>query len=480
MKSYRVVIFIFSVIALLGLLCAFFPADGVTIGSTRLSFASLESVLTGEEDNAVQTPDETPEQILARRLAELRAAEQAQFVDFCTNSQTRIFFPDDKVETFDSFFAALDSASLKPVRIAYYGDSQLEEDRITNNLREQLQRRFGGNGVGMVPLMMPYTTLTLKQRRTADVSRSIVYGSKDFSVPAGRYGPMGQASRLNGSLEISFAPNARMAEDHPSRFYSRVTVLTDTLRAPISLRSGSAEATLDTLALPMRRYRLALPDSTVQSTLKFSGTADVYGVMLDGEAGVSVDNIAMRGCSGTIFTKIDAGQLADYYSNENVGLIVLQYGGNTMPYIKHGKSLDQYSARIYEQILYIRRQAPDAAVLFIGPSDMSTSVAGKMQTYPVLEEVVDSLRSVANRAGAGYWDLYQVMGGKNAMVDWVRSGFAGKDYVHFTHKGADEVGNLLSKALMLYYDYYRWRTRPLGEMLTPEVVNSLMSSSSEE
>ena len=64
------------------------------------------------------------------------------------------------------------------------------------------------------------------------------------------------------------------------------------------------------------------------------------------------------------------------------------------------------------------------------------------------------------------------------MTEWVRTGYAGRDYIHFTHKGADEVGNLLAKSLLLYYDYYKWRNKPLGEQLTPEMVSRLMAGDS--
>ena len=38
----------------------------------------------------------------------------------------------------------------RPVRIAYFGDSFIEGDILTCDIRERLQRRFGGNGVGWV------------------------------------------------------------------------------------------------------------------------------------------------------------------------------------------------------------------------------------------------------------------------------------------------------------------------------------------
>ncbi len=56
-------------------------------------------------------------------------------------------------EALDGFFEALiqekDNAL---VRVAHYGDSQLEGDRVTVHIRKNLQAKFGGGGLGFVPL----------------------------------------------------------------------------------------------------------------------------------------------------------------------------------------------------------------------------------------------------------------------------------------------------------------------------------------
>lgn len=467
MKSYKVVLFVFSTIFLLGVLCAVFPEGGLKVGAVELRFPTLREALGGRQAEEDEQLVETPEEILARRLSELRAAEESEYVEFVRTSPIRFFFPGDSLEIFDPFFDALDSALLRPTRVVHYGDSQLEEDRISNNLREQLQRRFGGCGVGLVPLVMPYPTLTMRQTRSSEPPRSRLFGAKDYSVKDGHFGPMGQAARLNGELSLNFNPAKRLAEDDPARRVERITVLTDTTKAPLRIPG----AIMDTLHRPIRRY---VVDSVCSWSLRLSGSADVFGVMLDGKTGVSVDNVAMRGYSGTTFNRIDAGELADFYQGENVSLIILQFGGNAVPYMHKGKALDEYAAKIRTQVQYIRSLAPKAAILFIGPSDMSTNIGGAMQTYKDLPAIIDALREAALSAGAAYWDLYTVMGGKNSMTEWVKNGYAGKDYIHFTHKGADEVGNLLAKSIFLYYDYYKWRTKPLEQQLAPEVVEKLL------
>ena len=107
--------------------------------------------------------------------------------------------------------------------------------------------------------------------------------------------------------------------------------------------------------------------------------------------------------------------------------------------------------------MYLREQAPGARILFVGPSDMSTTIQGKMQTYKQLPAIVDSLRATAVRSGAAYWDMYAAMGGQGSMAQWVRQSppLANEDYIHFTRRGAAKMGDMLYETLMLYYEYYK-------------------------
>ncbi len=132
-----------------------------------------------------------------------------------------------------------------------------------------------------------------------------------------------------------------------------------------------------------------------------------------------------------------------------------------MPYLKTDKGISTYAESIRKQIRFLQALAPNAKIIFMGPSDMATVVNGKRQTYPKLPGVVDSLRLAATESGAAYWDIYGVMGGENSMVKWVqaRPALAGSDYVHFTLAGAQKVGELFSESLMVYYEYYSWRKK---------------------
>ena len=469
---------IFSVIGLLALLCAFMPDDGIRVNEDlTLRFPSLNEVLDPNHDDAEEQlvtiePEETPEQMMERRMRELREAKQNEYEDYFAHNPARIEFPNNDPSLFDNFFEALEGAQDKPMRITHYGDSQIEIDRITNILREGLQQRFGGIGVGLVPVVQTVQTVTLAQTCSAMPTRYLAYNNAMKNKASG-YGPMAMQTIINSPVTCTFTARGG-GQNTLAKKFSTVKVLVTNVRGTLSASIGDVTKSVeDTAAVqPMRvmTFKFDAPRRTV--TISFKGHGAVLGIMLDGKNGVQVDNVPMRGCAGTIFTDIKAQYLADFYDDNNVKLIILQYGGNTMPYLKTDKQITNYANRVAAQIRYLKRMAPRAQVLFIGPSDMTTKVDGVYRTYPHLPAVVSALRQAAHDNGAAFWDMYSVMGGYNSMILWAKTGLAGSDYVHFTPKGANKIGDMLFNTIMLYYDFYRFRNHP-EDMMPEQPADSL-------
>lgn len=449
MKRYQIVLFVFGVIALLAVLCAVFPENGLL----GLRFPRLSEVLSAAEP-AQKGP--TPEELIEQRRQAVLAAERNEFQSFFREDPARFYLPDGDVRFFDPLFEALERAEQEPVRVVHYGDSQIEEDRITGTIRERLQARFGGNGPGMMPARRR-STPRMGGNSTAELDRYFNYGDASHRAGIRQYGPFADFTRLDTVATFSFYPVR--SKDKGQHSFERMTLVAGNVRSTVSATSRGDRRTVEPGGGPLTFVRYELPDSTTRASLTLAGYADLYGILLDSKTGVRVDNVAMRGCSGTIFTTMDPAQLRSFYETENVRLILLQYGGNSVPYLKTDKGISTYLASIRKQIRFLQGLAPDARIVFVGPSDMSTTVNGKRQTYPRLSGIVDSLKVSANACGAAYWDIYGVMGGENSMVQWVKSSpaLAGPDYVHFTLAGSKKVGDMFCDAFFLYYDYYRWR-----------------------
>lgn len=453
-------------IALLGVLCVVFPKQPIQIGSLSLRWTTLASVLDLEKTTQKPLGGDTPADYAT--LGEPETIEQADSItptdttatatDATTYAaeellaDTAVVSHEDTRVYLAKFYAAIDHARTHPVRVVHYGDSQIEEDRMTLSIRRALQERYGGGGVGLIPLQQTIPTRTLRQTltisgRTANsqqgIRRNLVYGPKNMRRQDGLYGAMGQVAILNDSIQkgselVTLHVEPLSRERHTENYFNQIRVWADGDIRMVT-EAGDTLATTQTIALQ---------DSTSTYTLSLSGRGQVYGISLENENGITVDNIPMRGCLGTVFRSIDHAQLSEFYRQTNTRLIILQFGGNAIPFNEQPSTIRGIVKQLEQQVVYVRQCAPQASILFVGPGDMITLQDGEQMTYPMLPYMDRLLEEMAEKEHIAYYSLYKAMGGRNSMIDWQRRGWAGSDGVHFTRKGAEIAGQKLAEWLL--------------------------------
>lgn len=466
MRSRGVLLFFACVVGLLALLCWAIPADGIRIGGCTLHMPSISQVLHPEK---LATVDELMAQ--QELEADREYADSLQmYRRWLDSSNYRFWLPDGDSTFFDPLFDALLCArgQNRVVRVMHYGDSQIEMDHITSRLRSTLQSAFGGQGPGMMPVQTIIPSPAVSQWISIGLPHFAPFGDSLVQRAHGHYGPMTQCFRLDGSTTASFRATNNNTTDPRIQMFSRVGLLYSLRPGPLSSQLsvarpsaamvGGDSTTLSSDGL-VALHLWHIDTSATQVRITMNGNADIYGVLLDGEPGVAVDNIPMRGCSGQQFVQIDSTRLADAYALLDIGLIILQFGGNSVPYLTNTQSISTYCKSIGRQIDRVHHCCPKAKILFIGPSDMSTTRGGTLQSYPKLETIIDSLQHTANSHGAAYWSIYHAMGGHNSMLSWVSQNMAVTDYIHFNQKGANLMGDRLADAIMKMYNYYLLRKK---------------------
>ena len=460
MKAREVLAFIAGVMALLGLLWLVTPADGVNLGPLNLRFASYQRTLRDAHEQKVDVDSVL---MAVESRFKMEADTLSYYRRFFYENPDRIFLPGDDYRFFDPVFRQMEGATDHLVRVVHYGDSQIELDRISQDLREALQERFGGSGTGLFPALGNVPSASISKAASGSFTQYTMYGdSTTQRAGHNRYGILAQVVQLTGSGTLTLRGTKNKNAREGVKTFESVSVLygkgenlvvkaaSGTDKPEPEVRKGDNGTTLLT-------WRFSQP--VEKATLTFQGNAELYGIGADGNAGVAVDNVPLRGCSGTIFTRISKPLMTDSFALTDTRLIILQFGGNMMPMIRGAKQIEPYQEQIAKQIAYFHEVAPQAKILFIGPSDMGKSVNGRVVTWPHLPELVDSLKATALRNDAAYWDLYRMMGGENSMAQWVRHSppYAGPDYIHFTPAGAQKVGDALSRSFLTYYDFYTLR-----------------------
>ena len=444
-----------------------FPKDNIHIGSFELRWTTLAKVLDLDEEPGKKNTELLEEEIEEFKDMEDTGADtdtlssgypqgkdRENYIEIQTRDTAIQQSPtaSDTRAYLHAFYAALAETQEHSIRVVHYGDSQIEEDRMTATLRRRLQAEYGGGGVGLIPLHQTIPTRTVHQVLTMNgkvqsvqqgPKRQLVYGPKSMRRQDGRYGAMGQVALMNDSLmqgseQINLTIEPMGKEKYPERYFNRLRIWSD---GDIRVVSQHGDT------LPASRT-LVLPDSTTHYSLTLLGCGQVYGLSMETPKGVIVDNIPMRGCLGTVFTGISHEQLTRFYKETHTRLIILQFGGNAIPFNEQPSTIRGIVNLLRKQVQYVRSCAPEASILFVGPGDMTTTIDGVAQTYPLLPYMDKLLRQMADEEQIGYYSLYQAMGGQNSMIQWQKHGWAGSDGVHFTRRGAEKAGEQLAEFLI--------------------------------
>lgn len=427
MKSYHVLIFTACVMACLGALCWVLP-ERVVLCNYTLQWPTFAEVMGEEVQEAEKIYLSEPElsdstQAVTDTTAThvVPAAPIIPTIPIDSITDSRIFL--------GAFYQSLTTANTRKVRIVHYGDSQIEEDRMSSQIREVLQDRFGGSGVGLMPLAQTIPSRSVKQTLIMNnktitpqtLTRNIVYGPKRMQRSDGLYGAMGQVAFMNDSL-VSGSEHLTLIctpTDHRPR-YTQVKLFADS----------------------------SIRHEQYGDTISLQGKGAVYGISQESSTGIIVDNIPMRGCLGLVFNKIDSTQLTHFYRNENVTLIIMQFGGNAIPFNEKPSTIQSIVRGLRQQVRYIQSCAPHASILFIGPSDMLTTIDGVEQSYPMVSYMDRLLHKMALEEHIAYFSLFRWMGGNGSMARWKEIGLAGSDGIHFMRSGARKAGNAVAEWLV--------------------------------
>lgn len=467
------------------------PKNGLTLfEDVTLHFPSFQDTFLTKEkvENkktlaAIIDEDEVDEDELENALdpEEQRKIDSIRAVavkDSIRTWQLKFHYPNKDKSILYPFFETLEGAKnrKKPIHILHYGDSQIEGDRMTAYIRHKIQSRFGGNGPGWLPSAPLVFPKSFSIKHSDNWRKAHLYGLRDSTITHKRYGAMAIFGRFcpypndsipNDSLIheawITYKSASKSFDNTKSFRDFRMFYGQNTRPVAFQLFEGDSLIKSDTLkpTSSTKVFRHKFDHEVKNIKLKFRGydSPDIYGVSLDGTSGIEVSNIAMRGNSGTDFKKFAWEPLSVTYSQFDIKLLILQYGGNVMPFAKTDKGVESYAHRFQQNIEYLKKMIPGVCVIVIGPSDMCLMEGTEWITYPMLPKVRDELKQSAFNAGAVYWDLFEAMGGDGAMKEWVDAEppLAIKDYTHFTNRGARKTGQWFYNALIK--DFQEWEAK---------------------
>jgi lysophospholipase L1-like esterase len=481
----KILAFVFSVLAVLFILSLVFPEDGIRIGqSITLQFLTLDELFGPE---SVHYAD------ISAILDGSQAISDSAYLAMLETMPDEASLPDTLRADEESLkmlvhpieYPGGDSTMLYPffrrmrrlkgtgnrLRIMHYGDSQIEGDRMTSFIRYKLQDQFGGSGIGLQPAVQLYGyQMSLRHTASDGWTRYTAFGNTDSTLNHNRFGVLGSFARFSpypDSLQTdTVASKAWITLEQSRRTYRLTRMFRDcriyygnaTQPVYFEVYSDGELYDADYLevsdGLQAKSWRFDETPEELTFTFQSTCSPDFYGIALDGEGGLSVDNVSLRGSAGLVFSKMDEDLLRQMYDSLNVRLLLLQFGGNVVPYISDNYSY--YEQWFCRELTHLKSLVPGLSIIVIGVADMSIREKDKFVTYPNLENVRDALRNAAFSADCAFWDMYSAMGGRNSMPSWVyaQPPLATSDFVHFNERGARVLAEMFYNAFMHDYRSY--------------------------
>ncbi len=372
-----------------------------------------------------------------------------------------------------------------PVTILHLGDSHIASDSFSGDLREKFQRRFGDAGRGM---MMPGFPFPYYRARGVTFERRGKWtAANSFAGDAGPYGLSGvrlSASDAGASLSLVSGQGAHE--------WAEVAFATQAKGGAASVSFGGARQLVETGGEggKIKRVRIARKGRRLEIETKDASPVSVLSWSLgNNRPGIRYVNFGIPGASADTPRRWDEAFVADDLDRLKPDLIVLGYGTNEG--FNDDLDVEAYGVRVTALLKRLKAGAPKAGILVLGPPDAArlprfargkakaaeanvpcralseterrdyaalrkakSSRLARWHPPPKLTAVRTSLRRVAERQGAYFWDWSKVMNGPCGIHAWANAEppLAAGDRVHLRSAGAKRSANALFEELMAGYE----------------------------
>lgn len=334
----------------------------------------------------------------------------------------------------------------KPVRIAFLGDSFIEGDIITVDMRERLQEIFGGRGVGFVPCDLPFKIYRTSVKRASSgwSTYSLLNTNEIPDTYRNRFFMSGYLAAGRSGASVRWqTTDVKPHLDSCSRARILVTcrdtcnielIMNDTLKHKVGISGADY----------VRELYVEGPLSSIKMVVK-SGNVLCHGASLEGDSGVMVDNYSIRGNSGyTIFgSSVAVNSQIDNMLNYD--LVILEYGLNAMQ--PGQRKFTTYHKKLCDMIAYCKRSFPNAAVLVLGVSDRAVNGDGGWRSINSVKYLAPVQRDAAKLNGVSYWPLGDLVMSYGGINGFVRNGWAAADHIHINFKGGARIADALVDAI---------------------------------
>ncbi|WP_428231251.1 GDSL-type esterase/lipase family protein [Flavobacterium sp.] len=428
-------------------------------------------------------------------------------------------FSEDRIynaKVLERFFLKLkenESHSSQKINMVHIGDSHIQSDLMTNEIRKNLQQKLGNAGRGLVfPYQLAKTNGSYNERFYSNRSWESYRNIHPFkSHPVGLSGIAlwrdndGFAIELNikdadykfNSIRIITPQNQNMFDLALS---SQTKTIQSTERKIITYKIKKGEA-ISTIA---DKYHISIADIKRENHLKSNN------IRAGRTLKILTNETRPKNITSSEFVplNIESDSFSHYYHSEkaldkiflipnkeaskyelngivlekdNPGVLYNSIGVNGAKFSDYNKyplffvqlkalhpdllifslgtneSYDHmeasaYIAELRQFIKNIKDQNIDAPIIVMTPPP---SLLKGRRPNVYVQDYAKHIIETAKTDGFAVWDLYDEFGGMDGIRNLKSSGLIGPDWVHYSKKGYEKQGDLFSEAFLKAYDNFK-------------------------
>ncbi len=363
---------------------------------------------------------------------------------------------------------AVKKADKNPVTFVHIGDSHIQADMATSEIRRKLQYDYGNAGRGLiVPLRMSGTN------QPKDYTFS---STQSWSAAKLMKWPWPHTMGFTGA---SVSPNQRQnhiilstAKEDDYNPFSSVTLFHNG-KLNITAIEDQDGNNLKFNAMPSLDYtqiQLAKAVDNVKIYFDSAGDITLFGASLSGNRpGIFYHTIGNNGATYSTYNRI--GSMGEGIAPLNPDLVIISLGTNEA---FGRRDIDGFSNAVDRLVKSIQGANPNTQIILVTPMECQKSVYStvtkkvksrkgrkrgrsrsrrvkkKVRSYAVNANILplrNAIMEYGKKNHIAVYDWYEVAGGNGASALWLGDKLFGADRIHHTRKGYILQGHLLYEAL---------------------------------
>lgn len=321
-------------------------------------------------------------------------------------------------------------------RIIHFGDSHIQADKLTSEIRNRFQKegRNGGSGI-----IFPYSL-------------------------CGSFGPSGVQSKIQGKYSyvtqlknpanlpiglmgysISLPKESKIIMQFDDNFQGKtgksITIWVQSLTDSTHILLDANWELTSRKNLGHGIYTYSYKSNYIQNQISIQSifNSAFWGLEFNLESGISYQQNGLVGAQFTHLIKYDE-EVIEQLIEIKPDLLVFSYGTNEAYDIIDSK---YYFEKVSQFLNLLKRKLPKTSILITNAPD--TRSGGKTPVSQII--INETLKKVSEHCQTAYFDLNKAMGGWGSLYNWQKKGFVLKDQLHFNKEGAKVLGQLITYAI---------------------------------